>query len=130
MFLKPAYRGNHFFETWKSKKVSVTPTVKGGGSWLRHMKKKGQKTTSRFCRAILGHAPIGQYRHRFFPREHLSPACKCGAPVESQYHVLRCPRWEEFSPWRGATPRKVLIEDFSEFIVEAVWAFEFPPEPG
>ena len=49
LFLKPAYRGNHFFETWKSKKISVTPTVKGGGSWLRHMKKKGQKTTSRFC---------------------------------------------------------------------------------
>jgi hypothetical protein len=36
-----------------------------------------------------GHAPIGAFHSRFFPKE--STACRCGFPMETVSHVLyRC----------------------------------------
>ena len=43
------------------------------------------------AQCVTGHAPIGDFRSRFFKEE--SFACKCGVLLETVDHVLRhCPR--------------------------------------
>ena len=51
------------------------------------------KTLSRMARAITNHAPIGQYRARFYPElDQYCPACP--QRVQTRTHVLfHCPRY-------------------------------------
>jgi len=48
---------------------------------------------ARATRAILNHAPIGEYRARFLPQE--TSACPCGqSDIETRRHILTdCPRF-------------------------------------
>ena len=68
-------QGRHFL-TLKGKNCKpLQPSYSKGGSWLTHI---GQPVTlyARATRAILNHAPIGEYRQRFFPAE--CTQCPCG----------------------------------------------------
>ncbi|KAF8480401.1 hypothetical protein DFH94DRAFT_742599 [Russula ochroleuca] len=52
-------------------------------------------TRSTFYRVVTGHAFIGEYTRRFYPRHTREQiACPCGEPIETVEHVLlHCPRY-------------------------------------
>ena len=103
-----------------------------GGSWLTYF---GQSVTlcARATRAILNHAPIGEYRQRFFPAE--CTQCPCGhCQVETRRHIFaNCSRFAH-SPLIDPS---LSIKDFVDFLKEHPSAFAFfpqerpptPPEP-
>ncbi|KAF8636765.1 hypothetical protein AX16_010968 [Volvariella volvacea WC 439] len=74
-----------------------------------HMKIHGTDTKiyAQFTRSITGHAPIGQYRARFFPEE--PRHCpECGA-FQDRYHVMfECER-RVSTPALTPTPRKMRV---------------------
>ena len=100
-----------------------------GDSWLTHF---GQLVTlcARATRAILNHAPIGEYRQCFFPAE--CTQCLCGhCQVETRQHIFaNCARFAH-SPLIDPSPS---IKNFVDFLKEHPSAFAFssqdrPPTP-
>jgi len=71
-------------------------------------------------RAINNHAPIGEYRLRFFPREEFK--CPCGVyPIESRRHILHnCSRFNSY--WN---PRRNSLSHFVMFLKTNPNAFTF-----
>ena len=64
----------------------IEPSYVKDGPWLQVF---GQLNTScaYMTRVITNHAPIGEYRLRFFPREEFK--CLCGMyPIKSRRHIL------------------------------------------
>ena len=64
----------------------IEPSYVKDGPWLQVF---GQLNTlcAYMTRAITNHAPIGEYRLRFFPREEFK--CLCGMyPIKSRRHIL------------------------------------------
>ena len=123
----------HYFLTLRGKNCKpLQPSYSKGGSWLTHF---GQLVTlcARATRAILNHAPIGEYRQRFFPAE--CTQCPCGhCQVETRRHIFaNCSRFAH-SPLIDPSPS---IKDFVNFLKEHPSAFAFssqerpptPPEP-
>ncbi|KAJ3533031.1 hypothetical protein NMY22_g7503 [Coprinellus aureogranulatus] len=55
---------------------------------LRDLKGKPlpPRMCARFCRAVLNHAPIGEYYVRFNIPE--DPECECGCPVQTRRHIF------------------------------------------
>ena len=98
-----------------------------GGSWLPYI---GQSVTlcARATRAILNHAPIGEYRQCFFPAE--CTQCSCGhCQVETCRHIF--PKFAH-SPLTDPSP---LVKDFVDFLKVHPGAFAFssqerPPPPS
>ena len=80
----------------------------------------------RMTRAILGHAPIGEYYSRFLPDE--DPACPCGeAALETRDHILNhCRRRGEDYFHGPARTLPALIR----FLERFPWAFSFRPKDG
>ncbi|KZV64063.1 hypothetical protein PENSPDRAFT_588976, partial [Peniophora sp. CONT] len=88
----PAHIGHQFFEGRRhfalSDRIKTKNTVMAlsGGS---------NDTTARLTRALLCHAPTGEYRSRFHPRE--SVLCPCDPlhePFQSRHHTLfECSRY-------------------------------------
>ena len=74
-FNRPAVQGRHFLTLRGKNRKPLQPSYSKGGSWLPHI---GQSVTlcARATRAILNHAPIGEYRQCFFPAE--CTQCPCG----------------------------------------------------
>ena len=74
-FNRPTVQGRHFPTLRGKNHKPLQPSYSKGGSWLTHI---GQLVTlcARATRAILNHAPIGEYRQCFFPAE--CTQCPCG----------------------------------------------------
>ncbi len=97
------------------------------------MKKFGNSNAgmARFARAILNHAPTGEYRQRFFPEE--PTACRWCDKLQTRSHILcKCEhyqrRWrfnaiEEFL--RGLDPFAMLVD----FLERNPTAFTFADAP-
>ena len=68
LFNRPTVQGRHFLPLRDRNRRFLQPSYSKGGSWLPHI---GQSVTlcARATRAILNHAPIGEYRQCFFPAE-------------------------------------------------------------
>ena len=79
---------------------------------------------ARATRAILNHAPIGEYRQRFFPAE--CTQCPCGhCQVETRRHIFaNCSRFAH-SPLIDPSPS---IKDLVDFLKEHPSAFAFPSQ--
>ena len=72
-------------------------------------------------RAIINHAPIGEYRLRFFPREEFKYLCNI-YPIESRYHILHeCGRFNSY--WN---PRRDSLSYFVMFLENNPGTFTFP----
>ncbi|KAJ3532362.1 hypothetical protein NMY22_g7768 [Coprinellus aureogranulatus] len=56
----PDYRGHQFLVLRDPKGKPLPPAYANGGAYLRHVN-GDPKMCARFCRAILNHAPIGEY---------------------------------------------------------------------
>ena len=77
-------------------------------------------------RAILGHAPIGEYYSRFLPDE--DPACPYGeAALETRDHILNHCRRRGVDYFYG--PARTLPA-LIRFLERFPWAFSFRPKDG
>ena len=104
---------------WDSDSQSLVPSNIKGGLWLQHFSHSNSLCT-RATRAIINHAPIGEYRLRFFPKENFSCPCSLYS-IESQQHILYdCSRFNNY--WN---PRRDLIVHFTLFLEFNSRAFSF-----
>ncbi|KJA25422.1 hypothetical protein HYPSUDRAFT_199940, partial [Hypholoma sublateritium FD-334 SS-4] len=103
----------------------IKPSYLKGRSWIPAAK-ASTSLVSRMTRAILGHAPIGEYYSRFLPDE--DPACPCGeAALETRDHILNhCRRRGVDYYYRPARTLPALIH----FLERFPWAFSFRPKDG
>ena len=113
-------RDRHFLATKKDKQNEACPTYTKGGTWLSLL---GHSITlcARATRAILNHAPIGEYRAQFHPQE--PAACPCGeVDLKTRAHILTdCPR---FTKDRVTLPHPCL-GDLIKFLTSNPTAFAF-----
>jgi len=74
-FARPSSQGRHFLPLKGGIKNLLQPSYAKGGGWLPFI---GESVTlcARATRAILNHAPIGEFRQCFFPAECIQ--CPCG----------------------------------------------------
>ena len=74
-FACPSSQGRYFLPLKGGIKNLLQPSYAKGGGWLPFI---GESVTlcARATRAILNHAPIGEFRQRFFPAE--CTHCPCG----------------------------------------------------
>ena len=89
-------RGISWSSRWQfSQHRTLIQKYKKGGPWIKHFG-HSNLLCARAARAILNHAPIGEYRLRFLPREDFN--CPCGEyPIESRRHILHdCRRFNKY----------------------------------
>ena len=98
---------------------TIEPIYTKGGPWLQVF---GHSNSLCACaaRAITNHAPIGEYRLRFFPNEDFK--CSCNYyPIESRRHILhKCRRFNRY--WN---PRRDSLNHFTMFLIANSNAFTF-----
>ena len=94
-----------------------------GGSWLKSFS-HSNSLCAQATRAITNHAPIGEYRLRFFPREEFK--CPCGLyPIKlRQYILYDCRRFNRY--WN---PRRDSLSHFVMFLEANPSAFTFIDKP-
>ena len=120
-FAHPSSQGRHFLPLKGGIKNLLQPSYVKGGGWLPFI---GESVTlcARATRAILNHAPIGEFRQRFFPTE--CTQCPCGhCQMETRRHIFaNCRRFVHF-PLTDLVPT---VKDFVKFLKEQPSAFAFP----
>ncbi|KAJ2911570.1 hypothetical protein MD484_g8847, partial [Candolleomyces efflorescens] len=118
-FQDKSYRGHHFLPLVDTKGKPITPTYTKGGAWLSQVA-EDPKDCARMCRAILDHAPIGDYYRRFNIDE--SHACSCGAERQTREHIFtQCPRLNTNS----RSPK--LLKELLGFLHKNPLVFGFKP---
>jgi len=112
-------KGQLFLEFEDDNEKVLKPTYSKGGSWLPYIG-ISNSVCARFTRMMLGHAPIGEYRQRFFPNTPIH--CPCGeADVETREHIfMQCKQFDSSS-----RPRDICISSFVEFIIGNPTSFCF-----
>jgi len=103
-------KGKQFLDLLNSDDNIIKPSYIKDGLWLRHFS-YSNSLYARATKAIINHAPISEYRLRFFPREDFS--CPCGShPIKTRRHILHeCKRFNKY--WN---PRRDLISHFILFL--------------
>jgi len=103
-------KGKQFLDLLDDNSNDIETSYVKEGPWLQAF---GQSNT--LCvhamRAITNHAPIREYRLRFFPRKEFK--CLCGMyPIESRRHILHnCSRFNSY--WN---PRRDSLSHFVMFL--------------
>ena len=112
-------KGRHFLDLVDNNLKDIEPSYTKGGPWLQIF---GHSNLLYACatRAITNHAPIGEYRLRFFPNEEFK--CLYGNyPIESRRHILyECTRFNGY--WN---PRRNSLSHFVMFLIANPNAFAF-----
>ena len=90
-----------------------------GSSWLKYFS-HSNSLRARALRAITNHAPISEYRLRFFPREDFSCLCRL-YPIESRRYILH--KYRRFNEYWN--PRRDSIDHFVMFLELNPNAFAF-----
>jgi hypothetical protein len=89
LFWSKKYIGSNFLTLYQRKDTPLVPTHVNGGLWMCKVGHSHSLTVHLVC-CTTGHAPIGAFQSRFFPKE--SMACRCGFPMETVSHILyQCP---------------------------------------
>ena len=112
-------KGNHFLDLLDDDFNIVKPSYSKGGPWLQAFG-HSNLLCAQATRAITNHAPIGEYRLRFFPNKDFSCPCN-NYPIELRRHILHeCKRFNEY--WN---PRRDSLNHFIMFLVANPNAFAF-----
>ena len=116
-------KGKNFLNLVGDDYEDIKPSYIKGSLWLQafgHSKLLCARTT----RAITNHAPIGEYRLRFFSNEDFK--CPCGNyPIESRRHILYdCTRFNGY--WNS---RRDSLCHFVMFLIANPKAFTFIDNP-
>jgi hypothetical protein len=85
LFQSKKYIGLNFLTLYQRKDTPFVPTHVKSGLWMCKVRHSHSLTIC-LVHCTTGHAPIGVYHSRFFPKE--STACRCGFPMETVSHVL------------------------------------------
>ena len=119
LFKDSKKKGQLFLEFEDDNEKVIEPTYSKGGSWLPHIGISNSICT-RFTRMMTGHAPIGEYRQRFFPNSPIQ--CLCGeVDVETREHIfMHCNQYES-----STCSKDIRISSFVEFIVGNPTSFCF-----
>ena len=119
MFQASDAKEQNFLDLLDDDLKSIKPSYFKGGPWLKFFG-HSNSLCARASRAIINHAPIGEYRLRFFPQEEFK--CPCGLyPIETRRHVLhKCKRYNNY--WN---PRWDTIAHFTLFLEFNSSAFSF-----
>jgi len=119
MFQASDGRGNHFLELLDDDLNAIEPHQVKGGPWLQ-LFGHSNSLCARATRAITNHAPIGEYRLRFFLSMDFSCPCN-NYPIESRRHILHeCRRFNRY--WN---PRRDMLKHFVMFLTANPNAFAF-----
>ena len=95
-FENSPYKGNNFLDTYDDDDHIILPTYTKGGGWLNTIGISNSLCT-RATRLITNHAPIGEYRARFFPDKTNFCACN-NNQLETRHHVLHeCPLYRGYN---------------------------------
>ena len=95
MFQASNLKGNQFLDLLNDDNNTIEPFYVKGESQLK-MFSHSNSLCARATRAIMNHAPIGEYRLRFFSREEFK--CPCSLyPIESRCYILyECGRFNGY----------------------------------
>ena len=112
-------KGRNFLELFDNNLNIIEPTYSKGGSWLKYFSCLNSLCV-RASRAIVNHAPIGEYCLRFFPQKDF--ACSCGLYlIETRRYILHeCKRYNNY--WN---PRRDIIAYFTLLLEFSSNAFSF-----
>ena len=112
-------KGNQFLNLLDDNYCFIEPSYVKGGPWLQSFGHSNSLCVHA-SRAITNHAPIGEYRLRFFPREEFK--CPCSVyPIKSRRHILHdCTRFNGY--WN---PRRDSLSYFVMFLKVNPNAFAF-----
>ena len=112
-------KGKNFLDLLNNNLNVVKPSYAKGGPWLQ-LVGHSNSLCAQATRAITNHAPIGEYRLRFFPNMEFS--CPCNEyPIESRRHILYdCKRSN--GCWN---PRRDTLKHFVMFLNANPSAFTF-----
>jgi len=88
-------KGKQFLDLLDDDYNIIEPFYAKGGPWLKAFR-HSKSLYICILRAITNHAPIGEYRLRFFPREEFR--CPCGLyPIKSRCYILyECKRFNGY----------------------------------
>ena len=112
-------KGKHFLNLVDDNLNIIEPAYTKGGPWLQVFS-HSNLLCARTMRAITNHAPIGEYRLRFFPNEDFKCLCN-NCPIESRRHILyKCRRFNRY--WN---PRRDSLNHFTMFSITNPNAFAF-----
>jgi hypothetical protein len=85
LFQSKKYIRSNFLTLYQRKDTPFIPTHLKSGPWMCKVG-HSHSLTARLVQCTTGHAPIGAYHSRFFPKE--STACSCGFPMETVSYIL------------------------------------------
>jgi len=112
-------KSKNFLELLDNDLNVVEPSYAKGGPWLQ-LVGHSNSLCARATRAITNHAPIGEYRLRFFPNMEFS--CPYDEyPIESRRHILY--DYKKFN--RYWNPRRDTLKHFVMFLNANLSAFAF-----
>ena len=112
-------KGKNFLELLDDDLNVIESSYTKGGPWLQ-LVGHSNLLYARATRAITNHAPIGEHRLCFFPKEDF--LCSCNEyPIESRRHILYdCKRFSRY--WN---PRRDTLKHFVMFLNANPSAFAF-----
>ena len=112
-------KGNHFLDLLDDDLNVIEPSYSKGGPWLQAFG-HSNSLCAQAVRAISNHAPIGEYRLRFFPN--MDFVCPCNNyPIETRRHILHeCRRFNGY--WN---PGRDTLSHFVMFLTANPNAFAF-----
>ena len=118
-FANSLKKGHYFLNFENKKERVIKPTYAKGGLWLLTIGFTNSLCAHFTCMTT-GHAPIGEYRQRFFP--HLPTSCLCGeAEVQTREHIImECNRHD-----LSMRPGNIIINSFVHFLADNPEAFSF-----
>ena len=119
MFHTSDEKRNQFLDLLDDNTCVIEPSYIKGEPWLQSFEHLNS-LCAHMSRAITNHAPIGEYRLRFSPREEFK--CPCSVyPIESRRHILyECSRFNGY--WN---PRRDSLSHFVMFLKANPNAFAF-----
>jgi len=119
MFQALDRKGNHFLDLVDNNLNIIKPAYTKGDPWLQVFN-HSNSLCARTTRAITNHAPIGEYRLRFFSKEDFKCSCS-NYPIELRRHILhKCRRFNGY--WN---PRRDSLNHFTMFLIVNPLAFAF-----
>ena len=118
-FTNSLKKGHYFLNFEDKKQRVIKPTYTKGSSWLPIIGFTNS-LCAHFIHMTTGHAPIGEYKQRFF--SHLPTSCPCGkAEVQTQEHIImECNRHD-----LSTQPYNIVINSFVHFLADNPEAFSF-----